>query len=470
MNKIFSTIIVGIMLTVATVASAQNSKVGFSYAPDCEVEITKDEDTKNDIFGNDKIGNIEGMINPGNEHADFTCTFPVKNPGTMETPELKPGEPFTLNLTIPNPAQASISKASIWLNYDPKVLTCESVTMGTMLPLISPGMEDCYPDEGLVKMEASAEEGSEPNNTLLKFASVILTPLDRSTATSSPLSFYGIGKETNIYTLKDGKESSILNPDDLSTLLINMLRDGDNSESEDSNDDNNESENDNSNNDNNSAGDNSDNNSPKENGTTCSKDKECVSGICEKNICIEGIENMPKVTNSEWLSITPTRLRVTSEGTAAMLAWDPLAVAGVKGYNLYYGETSGKYLHRRTIAAKDNTHIVRGLPLGRTVYFALRAVNANGDETGFSQEVSVTIGDPSTSTAPLVLNVGVTGKDPAPNNPIQPSGPLQGSLTQGGGQVVVAVPGETGLTSTMLWLILGGAIAGTLLALKRQIF
>jgi hypothetical protein len=349
--------------------------------------------------------------------------------------------------------------------------------MDEILSLVSPGMQDCYPDEGFIKMEASAEAGQEPTNALLKFAKVVLTPIDGSKATSSPLTFYGIGKETNIYTLENGEEVSILDKDALSSLLVNLLKqEGDNqddsqdsssssdlsdsSDSSQSSDANNSSESSDASESSETSSTSTTSNSPKENGEQCKKDKECISGICEQNICTAGTNNKPDVTNSEWLSITPTRLRATSEGTAAMLAWDPIAVAGVKGYNLYYGETSGTYLHRRTISAQDNTHIVRNLPLGHKFYFALRAVNSSGDETSFSQEVSVVIGDPNSSSAPLVLNVGVTGNDPAPSNPIQ------ASLTQNG--TTTMVPGETGLASTALWLVFIGAIAGTLIALRRQ--
>ena len=502
MNKYFFTAAVATALLVVPVSFAASNDASFLYSPECEATITEGEKNEDNMFGSDKIGDIDGILSPGNKHVDFDCTFPAKDPGTSETPALKPGEPFTLNLDLPNPGGQPITKASVWLTYDPKVLECKSVTMGSVLSLISPGMQDCYPEEGFVKMEASAESGSEPTDKLLRLASVVLTPLDGSNATSSPLNFYGIGKETNIYTLENGKEVSILDVDALGSLLVNMAKDAISNDSEDdsdndgnSSDSNNVNDSGDDNGNGNSGGNSDDNgsesassessngtssnssdssnadddnaneNGPKENGASCAKDRECVSGICEQNICTEGTETMPKVTNSEWLSITPTRLRVTSEGTAAMLAWDPLAVAGVKGYNLYYGETSSKYLHRRTVAAKDNTHVLRGLPLGRTVYFALRALNASGDETGFSQEVSVTIGNPNSSSAPLVLNVGVTGADPAPSNPIATS-PLQAGLTQQVG--ATTVPGETGLTSTMLWLTLIGAVAGTLFALRRQ--
>jgi hypothetical protein len=145
------------------------------------------------------------------------------------------------------------------------------------------------------------------------------------------------------------------------------------------------------------------------------------------------------------------RLRATTESSTVYLAWDALQSAELAGYNVYYGTVSGEYIQRRSVDKNSTTMTVRGLPVGTTYYFAVRGVNAGGDETEFSQEVGVTVGNPATSTSPLLGSVGDDG--PA------------GHAPQTGGNVA----GETGLPSSLVLLFLFSACVGTALAFRRQL-
>jgi hypothetical protein len=96
---------------------------------------------------------------------------------------------------------------------------------------------------------------------------------------------------------------------------------------------------------------------------------------------------------------------------------------------------------------------IPNLPLGTTYYFAIRAVSTADEESAFSQEVAVTIGDPTTSTAPLMLNQQNTSTPPQTN-------PLQGQDN---------LPGETGIPTFLIILIITSALIGTVLASRRQL-
>ena len=69
------------------------------------------------------------------------------------------------------------------------------------------------------------------------------------------------------------------------------------------------------------------------------------------------------------------------------LAWNPSASAEITGYNVYYGTTSGIYpdiISVETVTAAT----VPGLSSGVTYYFAVTAVNVDGVESSFSNEIS----------------------------------------------------------------------------------
>ncbi|MGD0977410.1 MAG: dockerin type I domain-containing protein [Minisyncoccia bacterium] len=77
------------------------------------------------------------------------------------------------------------------------------------------------------------------------------------------------------------------------------------------------------------------------------------------------------------------------------LAWDPNTESDLAGYKVYYGTASGSYGAPITIGTQT-TYTVAGLTPG-TYYFAVTAYNTSGLESGFSNEVSTTVGSTSGS-------------------------------------------------------------------------
>lgn len=170
-------------------------------------------------------------------------------------------------------------------------------------------------------------------------------------------------------------------------------------------------------------------------------------------------------------------VRVGTEGTSAYLSWDTLTSSQITAYNLYYGTVSGQYIQRRTLDKATTNTTIRNLPQNLTYYFALRGVGANGTESDYSQEVSVQIGNPSTSTSPLD-----GGSVSPPSSSSSAPAPFTGTVTPT--KVAFAHPGVTptngsynnstktansGTSTTLAMLLLASAVIGTIFAFRRQL-
>lgn len=206
-------------------------------------------------------------------------------------------------------------------------------------------------------------------------------------------------------------------------------------------------------------------------GAACQSNKDCQSALCISNVCIPSLDSQRQDTPSSSSTVAPVptaadnsafsllqvqTVRVTTEGSSVYLGWEGLNSSQLKAYNIYYGTTTGRYIQRKTVEATVKSLAIRSLPVGTTYYFALRAVNIADQESAFSQEVAVTVGDPKTSTAPLAAG-SIPDDGPGKN-------PVQGSVTGKGG----SVPGATGIPSIALTLALLSAVIGTGFASRRQ--
>ena len=80
------------------------------------------------------------------------------------------------------------------------------------------------------------------------------------------------------------------------------------------------------------------------------------------------------------------------------LSWLPAPDTTIAGYKIYYGVASQTYTN--SIAVGNVTNYEVNLPAGLTYYFAATTYDANGDESGFSNEVVF-----STSTNGFALQI-----------------------------------------------------------------
>ncbi|MGH9875222.1 MAG: PKD domain-containing protein, partial [Pyrinomonadaceae bacterium] len=123
------------------------------------------------------------------------------------------------------------------------------------------------------------------------------------------------------------------------------------------------------------------------------------------------------LTTTVWLDFTKSlaslvtlgamlfSLPPSAEAGQANLTWDASTSAGVAGYQLYYGQASGNYTGK-VDAGNETSHLLTGLKDGKTYYFAAKAYNSLKTAwSGFSNEVSATIGAPTAApTASFTAN------------------------------------------------------------------
>lgn len=146
-------------------------------------------------------------------------------------------------------------------------------------------------------------------------------------------------------------------------------------------------------------------------------------------------------------------VQVTTRDASAYLGWQELKSTEVKGYNIYYGAVSGRYLQRRSIPPSYTSTIIRDLEPGQQYYFAVRAYNERNEETMFSREVSVIIGQPETASSPLLAS-GLND-----NN-------VENVMYSKGGTTIT---GETGVGTSVMFLLIVSAVIGTIFAFRRQL-
>ncbi len=82
-------------------------------------------------------------------------------------------------------------------------------------------------------------------------------------------------------------------------------------------------------------------------------------------------------------------------------SWDPNSESDLAGYRIYYGTQSGSY-NTNVDAGNAASVEIKGLQTNTTYYFAVTAYDVTGNESPFSQEVSLFIPPPADTQAPEV--------------------------------------------------------------------
>ena len=71
------------------------------------------------------------------------------------------------------------------------------------------------------------------------------------------------------------------------------------------------------------------------------------------------------------------------------VTWNPNTEPDIAGYKIFYGTSSGAYTETIVINSPDQTFCeIAGLQEGFTYYFAAKAVDAAGQESDYSVEIS----------------------------------------------------------------------------------
>lgn len=391
--------------------------------------------------------------------------FEAKDPLTRQTPVMKPGDTLDVDLVLHNKPGEPVARVRAWLAYDPSVLEGMSVDLGPAFTQPTPGENDFAPEEGYVKIGASSP--SEPEEDMLRIARIRFRVKDGA-AGNTPIVFYDVTEDpsghTTVIVGEPDSEDGVLDPP-LGTLLVRLpgnsgqgggvsLPSGQNGgassaftgDGQDGNGDGDDTNGDDDDGDD-GDGDGDDGSS----GQASSSAQGVSSSAAQSSSVFASSSAGANAIGTRFTLLQILNLRATTDGTTVYLAWEALGSPELAGYNVYYGTVSGQYLQRRSLDRDSTTLAVRDLPLGKTYFFAVRGTNAAGDETLFSREVGITVGNPGTSTNPLTAAV----LDPGPQG--------QAPVTDGD------LAGETGLSSSLAIFALASAVIGTLLAFRRQL-
>ena len=87
-------------------------------------------------------------------------------------------------------------------------------------------------------------------------------------------------------------------------------------------------------------------------------------------------------------------------------SWSSNTESDLAGYKLYYGVGSRNYGSSLNVG-NVTSYVVTGLSAG-TYYFAVTAYDSSGNESGLSNESSVTLTAAADTTAPVISSVGAS--------------------------------------------------------------
>ncbi len=108
---------------------------------------------------------------------------------------------------------------------------------------------------------------------------------------------------------------------------------------------------------------------------------------CSKSL---GAIFSPKFLSFLVLTILFSNLGPPGHCAQVTLTWDPNSESDLAGYKIYSGTQSGNYQNKIDVG-NVTTYILNGLTSGPTYYIAATAYNAQGLESGFSNEVIYTV-------------------------------------------------------------------------------
>ncbi len=467
-------------------ANAATQDASFELHPHCEQRTAKSDEW---IFG--------PIPSPGfvaeTRGASTQCTtFEVLDPQTLKTPALREGDLLDIDLVIDNPTGQKISRVRTWLAYDQEMLKGELITINDIFDLVTPDEHDF--SEGYAKMEATAKEKL-PTDKKVLFARIQFRVL-KTNPIGTPITFHDpqAGGHSVIMAQDADTEAYIVKSDPGVLLVTFAATAGSSSSTQESSVVTTSTPTETVENIFNSVPEpqapipepqsaqdgtcvrDADcaggtcvagmcKQAPKNlpNGSSCLSDSECTSGLCGSGMCVPNIVDETPVKQEEntgdrtAFSLLQIRnVRLTTEGNSIFVAWDPLQSSQLKAYNIYYGTTSGKYIQRRSIAISDHSITLRSMTIGTRYFIGVRGLSTKDEESAFSQEVSIIVGQPDSSSAPLTAG---SLKD-------FPKGTTAGNILKQGGQT--NVPGETGVPTFIILLLIGSAVTGTILASRRQ--
>ncbi len=393
--------------------------VTFELRPHC---VETNHAAADQVFGGE-VPHIDGVMDLADTSPAPCPEYEVRDPLSRQTGLLKVGDTLDMDLILHNPSGRPLTRFRAWIGYDSNILEGKTLELSDAFPVATPGEADFSVADNYIKVSGTSEQAVTGQTIVL--ARIVMT-VKEAPSIGSALSFYDANGKEDAHTgafIEEGTTTENVSSITQGSLAIRFQP---------------------------SAA-----TSSVPSATVSSAPNVASSAPASSQTSItapasSAAASSAPVVPAVFSKLQVQSLRVTTEGSSVFLAWNPLPSAELAGYNLYYGTISGKYIQRRSVDKEGQTLTIRALPVGQTYYFAVRAVNGAGDESDFSQEVAVAVGNAATSTSPLsgaLIEGGPNGNAPGT-----------------GGNVA----GESGPASWLLLFAAVSAVTGTLLAFRRQ--
>jgi hypothetical protein len=310
--------------------------------------------------------------------------------------ELKPsvtqanvGDEFSVDIVLKNPGAETVISVRSWLEYDATALEATNIdTSASSFTLSAPGEDDISSSEGRVKIGRSNIAGGvtdkETTVAIVKFK--VLSSYKANTE----ISFYDYQVSelghTSVNIIDSGFPLNILaeEPDSLSISL-------------------------------NPSG-------TVETTTTVTPPVTTTTTTVTPPVTTTTTTGVGGPIYATSVVQRPTNLKANTGTGYVDLKWDASSDASIVGYNIYYGKVSGQYSRRRSIG-NFNSYRMDGLTSNETYYLAVTAYDQVNQESDYSNEVGIIVGQPLSSTHPFQTLI----QQAVASIPVQPqNGPLVG--------------------------------------------
>lgn len=125
-----------------------------------------------------------------------------------------------------------------------------------------------------------------------------------------------------------------------------------------------------------------------------------ISSSSNQNTSSQNLSINNQIMANDMMRPKNLLLKTSLDGTVTFI-WEMDDNPKIKGYYLYYSNSSGYYIRRKDVG-KTNFAEVSGFDKGKKYFFAIRSYDALDKESDYSDEVFVNIGNPGSESHPFI--------------------------------------------------------------------
>lgn len=278
---------------------------------------------------------------------------------------VKQNDEISVEIHLLNPSSQKVISTETWLNYDPKKLTGITIdNTDSKFDLITPGENEFAPDQSLVRIGRGNTTGG-IDDTNIKVVSVRFKVISAKKSDTTEIRFNDFQPNelghTNVNVISGGLPFNVLSataPKPVTLVLNGSVSAVSGSSSS-------------------SGGGANNSGSSSGSGTGSSSGGGVSTG---SGTLFPSASGLP----------IPGNVRASTFGDSITVSWNPVGDLRVTHYYIYYTTHQNQYLHRKKVTGSSYTF--SGLVPGDRYYFVMTSADAAGMESGYSPEVSITVG------------------------------------------------------------------------------